>query len=117
MLQKWQAYHRYRLTYDDTWKATVDNVWTDYKSQWEAENPGVAIPRNKHFEVMNEYIKKTFNEETAQKKEEVEEYRKKQKDEIVEVLDEDQNASYQRYVTTDTPSCKQYPSLILYTAE
>jgi uncharacterized protein YdcH (DUF465 family) len=44
---------------------------------------------------MNEYIRETFNNETPEKKEEVEEYRRKLKDEMDEVLDEDQNASYQ----------------------
>jgi hypothetical protein len=114
MLQKWQAYHRYRQTYDETWKATVEKVWSDYKSNWEDENRGVAIPRNKHFEVINEYIRKAFNEESPEKKAEVEEYRKKLKDETDEVLEEDQNTIYQTYVTTDNPYCKQY--LIRYTA-
>jgi hypothetical protein len=68
LLQKWQAYHQYHQTYDVTWKSTVKKAWTDYKSQLEAENPGVAIS-NKHFK---EYIRKTFNEETLEKKEEVE---------------------------------------------
>jgi len=97
MLQKWQAYHRYRQTYDATWKATVEKAWTDHKSEWEAENPGVAIPRTKHFEVMNEYIKKTFDDETPEKKQEVEDYRKKLKDEKDEGVNEDNE--YQTYVT------------------
>lgn len=100
MLQKWQAYHRYRQTYDETWKSIVDKVWTDYKIQWEDENPGVAIPQSKRFEVMNEFIRKTFNDETPEKKQDVEEYRRKLKEEMNEVHDEDQNASYQTYVTT-----------------
>jgi hypothetical protein len=95
LLQKWQAYHKYRQTYDTTWKATVEDVWTNYKSEWDAENPGVSIPRNKGFEVMNEYIRRMYNDETPGKKEEVEEYRRKLKDEMDEALDEDQNATYQ----------------------
>jgi hypothetical protein len=102
LLQRWQAYHRYRQTYDETWKSTVDKVWIDYKNQWEIENLGEAIPRNKRFEVMNEFIRKTFNDETPEKKQEVEEYRRKLKEEVDEVHDEDQNASYQTYVTTPT---------------
>ena len=84
-----------------TWKATVEKSWTDYKSQWEAENPGLAIPK-KGFEVMNEYIRKMFNDETPEKQQEVKEYRRKLKDETDEVLDEDQNASYQTYVMIPT---------------
>jgi hypothetical protein len=100
MLQKWQAYHRYRQTYDATWKGTVENAWTDYKTEWEAENPDVTIPRTKHFEVMNEYIRKTFDDETPEKKQEVEDYRRRLKDEKEEVLNEDPNADYQTYVMT-----------------
>jgi hypothetical protein len=102
MLQKWQAYHRYRQTYDETWKSTVDKVWIDYKKQWEDENSCLPIPRNKRFEVMNEFIRKTFNDETPEKKQDVEEYRKKLKEETDEVQDEDQNAGYQTYVTNIT---------------
>ena len=98
MLQKWQAYHRYRQTYDTTWKATVDKAWTDFKTEWEAKNIDVPIPRMKHFEVINDFIKKTFNEETAEKKEEVEDFRKKLKEEKDDVLNEDQNAEFQMFV-------------------
>jgi hypothetical protein len=101
LLQKWQAYHRYRQTYDASWKTTVEKTWTDYKNQWEAENPGDAVP-NKRFEVMNEFIRKTFSEETPKIMQEVEDYRRKLKEETDEVLDEDQNASYQTYVTIPT---------------
>lgn len=114
MLQKWQAYHQYCQKYDETWKVMVEKVWSDYKRNWEDENRGVAIPQNKHFEVINEYIRKAFNEESPEKKVEVEEYQKKLKDKTDEVLEEDQNAIYQMYVTTDNPYCKQY--LIRYTA-
>lgn len=98
MLQRWQAYHRYRQTYDGTWKETVDKAWTDYKTQWDAENPNEAIPCNKHFQVMNDYIRKTFDEETPEKKQEVEEYRKKLKEEMDEGLEDDQNDNFQTYV-------------------
>jgi 23S rRNA G2445 N2-methylase RlmL len=98
MLQKWQAYHRYRQTYDATWKDAVEKAWTDFRSEWEAENLDVPIPRTKRFEVMNDFIKKTFNTETAEKKEEVEDYRKKLKEEKVEILIDDQNAEFQTYV-------------------
>jgi hypothetical protein len=114
MLQKWQAYNRYRHTYDATWRATIEKVWADYKSQWEAENPGVEIPRNKHFTVTNEYIMKEFQEETPEKIQEVEEYRRQLKDEADEVPDEDQNANYQTYVMIPTQVSS---SLIPYTVE
>lgn len=51
---------------------------------------------------MNEYIRKTFNDETPEKQQEVEEYQRKLKDETDEVLNEDQNASYQTYMTIPT---------------
>lgn len=102
MLQGWQAYHRYRQTYDQTWKSTVDKVWIDYKNQWEEENLGVAIPRSKHFEVINDFIRKTFNDETPEKNQDIEEYRRKLKEELDEVQVKDQNASYQTYVATFT---------------
>jgi hypothetical protein len=82
--------------------ATVEKAWTDYKTQWDTENPNMAIPRTKHFQVMNDYIKKMFEEETPEKKQEVEEYRKKLKEEMDEGLDDDQNDNYQTYVTTPT---------------
>ena len=52
---------------------------------------------------MNEYIRTTFNDETPEKKQEVEDYQRKLKDEMDEVLDEDENAMYQTYVMTPTP--------------
>lgn len=104
MLQKWQAYHRYRQTYDETWKETIEKAWNDYKSDWEAENPNLSIPRTKHFEVMNEFIKKTFNDETPEKKQEVEDFRRKLKEEKDEQLKEDPNAEYQKYVPVMTPT-------------
>lgn len=97
MLQKWQAYSQYRQTYDKTWKATIEKAWTDYKSQWDCENPGVAPPK-KRFDVMNEFIRETFNNETAERVQEVDEYRKKIKVEGAAerlVSDEQQNAIYQ----------------------
>jgi hypothetical protein len=102
MLQKWQAYHRYRQTYDETWKATVEKAWTDHKGEWEAENPGVAISRTKRFEVMNEFIRKTFDDESPEKKQEVEDYRRKLKDEKGGGLNEDNIDEYQTYVMTQS---------------
>ena len=52
--------------YDKAWKATVEKAWTDYKSQWDRENPGVAPPK-KCFHVTNEFIRQTFNDETPER--------------------------------------------------
>lgn len=43
---------------------------------------------------MNEYIRQASNDKTPEKKE-VEDYRRKLKDKMDEVLDKDQNATYQ----------------------
>ena len=69
----WQAYHRYQLTKDETWKATVEEAWTDYKREWEAENPGVA-PKKRRFDVTNEFIRRKLEEEGPEKLKEIDEY-------------------------------------------
>jgi Mg2+ and Co2+ transporter CorA len=97
MLQKWQAYSQYRQTYDKEWKTTIEKVWTDYKSQWDRENPSVTPPK-KRFDITNEFIREAFNNETAERVQEVDKYRKKIKEESAAerlVNDEEQNATYQ----------------------
>jgi len=96
MLQAWQAYHWYRLTYDPEWNNTIDETWKKYQSDWEAENPGVKPPK-KHFVIMNDFIRKNYAEETPERVKEVDEFWKKLKDEEA-ATPEDKNKKYQAYV-------------------
>jgi hypothetical protein len=93
MLQAWQAYHRYRLTYDSEWNGAIDEVWEKYRSDWLAKNPRVKPPK-KRFEMANEFIKETYMTETPEKVAEVDEYRKKLKEEKASLVNTE-NMQYQ----------------------
>ena len=95
MLQMWQAYHRYQLTNNEGWKDAVEKAWTDYKEEWEAENPGVA-PKKKRFEITNEFVRRKLDEEGPEKLKEVDECRKNLKYNVEG--DANTNAKYQEYV-------------------
>lgn len=92
MLQGWQAYHCYRLTYDSEWRGKVDQVWEDYRLDWLKNNPGVKPPK-KQFDITNEFIKEKYTAETPDKVNEVNEYRKKLKEEGE--MGETENGKYQ----------------------
>ena len=72
MLQPWQAYHA--LTYETRWKSDVNTVWSNYKSNWAAENPKEKPPKNR-FQIMIEFMKEKFEAETEEMKTRCEEYR------------------------------------------
>ena len=92
MLQGWQAYHHYHLTYDLEWRGKVDQVWEDYQLDWLKNNPGVKPPK-KRFDVANEFIKEKYAAETPDKVNEVYEYHKKLKEEGE--MGETENGKYQ----------------------
>jgi hypothetical protein len=71
MLQAWQAYHS--LTYESKWKPFVDEKWQTYKTEWESEHPNEK-PQKTRFEIMNEFIKEKFANETDNMKEQCETY-------------------------------------------
>lgn len=80
VLQAWQAYHA--LTYESQWKAEVDKTWAEYKIQWEAEHPNQQQkPEKTRFEIMTDFMKEKFAQETPEVLKQVEEYRKKTKEE------------------------------------
>ena len=76
ILQAWQAYHA--LTYQSRWKPQVDTAWSEYKEAWTIEHPNEK-PEKGRFQIMVEFIKQKFNEETEEMKRECEEYRKPEK--------------------------------------
>jgi len=77
-LQGWQAYHA--LTYESQWKADVDKIWVEYKTQWESEHPDEK-PEKTRFEIMNDFMKEKFTQATPEILKQVEDYRKKVKEE------------------------------------
>lgn len=72
MLQAWQAYHA--LTYEKKWKPFVDEAWEAYKTEWVSENPTEKPPKNR-FQIMVEFMREKFNDETEDMKSRCEEYR------------------------------------------
>lgn len=95
MLQMWQAYHRYCLENDEGWKDAIEKVWTDYKLDWETQNPGVA-PAKKRFDVTNEFIRRKLQEEGPEKLKEVDEYRRNLKNDSLQPEgDANDNVRYQ----------------------
>ena len=72
MLQAWQAYHA--LTYEKKWKPFVDEAWEAYKTEWVSENPTEKLPKNR-FQIMVEFMREKFNDETEDMKSRCEEYR------------------------------------------
>jgi hypothetical protein len=77
MLQAWQAYHA--LTYDSQWKPHVDKEWEKYKAEWEVENPETK-PAKKRLQIMVEFMKEKFKNETEEMKAQCEEYRMARKE-------------------------------------
>jgi len=94
MLEGWQAYHA--LTYEDKWKKDVDKVWSNYKSAWKSEHPDKKPPKNR-FQILIEFIKEKYAEETTKMKERCEEYRKKDHEEKLEAskIESTTNTKYQ----------------------
>ena len=77
-LQGWQAYHA--LTYESQWKPEIDKIWAEYKTEWESEHPDQK-PEKTRFEIMNDFMKEKFAQATPEILKEVEDYRKKLKEE------------------------------------
>ena len=73
MLQPWQAYHA--LTYTSKWKADIDEKWEIYCKEWVSEHPNSKPPKTR-FQIMAEFMKEKYAEETPAMKAECEEYRK-----------------------------------------
>jgi len=77
LLQGWQAYHA--MTYE-SWKPEIDKTWAEYKIQWEAEHPDEK-PEKTRFQIMNDFMKEKYAQATPEVLKQVEDYRKKVKDE------------------------------------
>ena len=73
MLQGWQAYQA--LTYETKWKPHIDTAWEEYKLAWASENPDKKAPK-KRFQIMIEFMKEKYAEETAEMKDHCEAYQK-----------------------------------------
>ena len=99
ILQPWQAYQA--LTYESKWKAEVNAAWLAYKNAWLTEHPKEKPPKNR-FQIMIEFIKEKFEQETDEVKEECKEYRKRHWAEAAmpdpEKPDSLQNAKFQEYI-------------------
>jgi hypothetical protein len=78
LLQGWQAYHA--LTYESQWKDEVDKTWAEYKIKWESEHPDQK-PGKTRFEIMTDFMKEKFAQATPEILKQVEDYRKKMKEE------------------------------------
>ena len=70
-LQPWQAYHA--LTYQDQWKTHIDTAWSEYPKAWKAEHT-TEKPEKTRFQIMVEFMKQKYNEETEEMKKKCEEY-------------------------------------------
>ena len=70
-LQPWQAYHA--LTYRSQWKSHVDTAWSEYQKSWTAEHP-TEKPEKSRFQIMVEFMREKYNEETEEMKKKCEEY-------------------------------------------
>ena len=91
--QEWQAYHA--LTYESQWKPEIDKTWAEYKIQWKSEHPNEK-PEKTRFEIMNNFMRKKFAEATPEMLKQVEDYRKKIKEESpVPNGDEETNLAFQ----------------------
>jgi O6-methylguanine-DNA--protein-cysteine methyltransferase len=77
ILQPWQAYHA--LTYQSQWKPQVDTAWSEYKETWMAEHGSDEKPEKGRFQIMVEFMKQKFSEETEEMKKQCDEYRKPEK--------------------------------------
>ena len=78
MLQSWQAYHA--LTYEKQWKPYVDKKWEMYKEEWEAGNPTEKKPPKSRFQLMVEFMKEKYENESVEMKLRCEEYRRARKE-------------------------------------
>jgi hypothetical protein len=71
MLQGWQAYQA--LTYGQKWKTHVDKEWKIYKTEWEEEHPNEKPPKMR-LQIMTEFIKEKYQNETDEMKKRCEQY-------------------------------------------
>ena len=78
MLQPWQAYHA--LAYLSKWKVVIDEKWDTYRTEWISDHPDSKPPKSR-FQMMVEFMKEKYAEETPEMKAECEEYRKNRCDE------------------------------------
>jgi hypothetical protein len=78
MLQSWQAYHA--LTYKKQWKPVIQEKWSTYHKEWTSEHPNEK-PAKTRFQLMVEFMKEKYDQESPEMKERCEEYRKCLRDE------------------------------------
>ena len=96
MLQPWQA-----LTYKSKWKTEVDVAWSTYKSMWTTEHPEEKLPKSR-FQIMIEFIKEKFEQESDEVKKQCEDYRRTRQVKAAtpdpDKPDSVKNAKFQEYV-------------------
>lgn len=99
MLQGWQAYQA--LTYEQQWKAHVDKEWERYKTEWEIEHPNEKPPK-KRIQIMADFMKEKYNNETDEMKARCETYRRARKESPdLNESDATKNHQFQLYVYID----------------
>ena len=96
MLQGWQAYQV--LTYEQQWKAHVDKEWEKYKMEWEVEHPNEKPPK-KRIQIMSDFMKEKYENETDEMKVHCEKYRWARKENPdVNESDATRNLQFQLYI-------------------
>jgi hypothetical protein len=78
MLQLWQAYHA--LTYETKWKSVIQELWDTYHKEWIAEHPNEKPPKTR-FQIMFEFMREKYAQETPEMKAECKEYQRSRRDE------------------------------------
>jgi hypothetical protein len=92
-LQPWQAYHA--LTYRSLWKTHIDTAWSEYQRAWSDEHPSEK-PEKSRFQIMVEFMKQKYSEETEEMKKKCEEYeRPEERDQTPVKSESDLNADFQ----------------------
>ena len=102
-LQEWQVYHV--MTYEDQWKAIIDEEWEKYKIAWKAEKPTEEIDETR-FTFMSSFMRQKYAEES----EEVQNNVRRCRDELKADIDGeglDKNRAYQKYLKFYHPLLNQ----------
>ena len=73
MLQLWQVYHA--LTYQNQWKSVIQGLWDTYQTEWLSKHPDEPKPPKTHLQMMVEFMKEKYNQETNEMKAKCDEYR------------------------------------------
>ena len=68
------------LTYQNQWKSVVQEEWVTYQKKWISEHPNEPTPAKTRFQIMVEFMKEKYNQETEEMKAKCEAYRISRRD-------------------------------------